>query len=110
MEHAKKEWKISRMKWKTIFHTSIPISFYILCIVFTEKYIPMSGGDILPQEYSTSISTRIICRQIAVLWLFILCKQRTYCIIVSTYIAVCYINVMVYDFDRFNLFFLCFYF
>ena len=27
---------------------------------------------------------RIICRQITVLWLFILCKQCTYCIIVST--------------------------
>ena len=36
---------------------------------------------ILSQKYSTSISTHIICRQIAVLWLFILRKQCTYCII-----------------------------
>ena len=34
--------------------------------------------------YSTSISTHIICRQIAVLWLCTLHKQCTYCIIVST--------------------------
>ena len=38
------EWKISRMEWKTIFHTN---SVLDLCIVFTEKYIPvpMSGRD-----------------------------------------------------------------
>ena len=39
------EWKISRMEWKTIFHTSIPIPYLISCIVFTEKYIPLSGSD-----------------------------------------------------------------
>ena len=39
------ERKISRMEWKTIFHTFIPISYKILCIIFTEKYISMSGGD-----------------------------------------------------------------
>ena len=39
---------------------------------------------ILSQKYSTSISTGNICRQIAVLWLFILRKQCTYCIIVNT--------------------------
>ena len=27
MEDARIEWKISRMEWKTIFHTSIPIPF-----------------------------------------------------------------------------------
>ena len=54
---------------------------------------------ILLQKYSTSISTRI-CRQIAVLGLFILhhCK----------YIAICSIDVIVGDFDRFNLFVLFF--
>ena len=38
----------------------------------------------LSLKYSTSISTRIICRQIALLWLCILRKQCTYCIIVRT--------------------------
>ena len=33
------------MEWKTIFRTSIPIPYWILCIVFTEKYVPMSGSD-----------------------------------------------------------------
>ena len=41
MEDARIEWKISRMEWKTIFHTST-LDFVHL---FTEKYIPMSGGD-----------------------------------------------------------------
>ena len=27
MENARMEWKISRMEWKTIFHTSIPIPY-----------------------------------------------------------------------------------
>ena len=27
MEDARMEWKISRMEWKTIFHTSIPIPY-----------------------------------------------------------------------------------
>ena len=46
----------------------------------------MSGSDkILSQKYSTSISARIICRQIAVLWLCTLRKQCTSCVIVITY-------------------------
>ena len=45
MEDARMEWKISRMEWKTTFHTSIPFPYQISCIVFTEKYIPMSGSD-----------------------------------------------------------------
>ena len=39
---------------------------------------------ILSQKYSTSISTHIICRQIAVISFFIMRKQCTYCIISST--------------------------
>ena len=44
-EDARKEWKISRMEWKAIFHASIAIPYRISCIVFTEKYIRMSGSD-----------------------------------------------------------------
>ena len=100
------EWKISRMEWKTIFHTSIPIPYYISCIVFTEKYTPMSGSDkILSQKYSTSISAHIISRQIAVLWLCTLRKQCTYCIIVSTLQFNCSIDVTVDDLDRLDLLF-----
>ena len=90
--------------------SSIPIPYYISCIVFTEKYTPMSGSDkILSQKYSTSISAHIISRQIAVpvLWLCTLRKQCTYCIIVSTLQFNCSIDVTVDDFDRLDLFF-CF--
>ena len=31
------EWKISRMEWKTIFHTSIPIPYKNSCIVFKKN-------------------------------------------------------------------------
>ena len=71
----------------------------------------MSGSDkISSQKYSTSISAHIICRQIAVLWLFTLCKQCTYCIIVSTLHFNCSIDVTVDDLDRFDLLFFLFYF
>ena len=33
------EWKISRMEWKTIFHTSIPIPYWILHMAFTDECI-----------------------------------------------------------------------
>ena len=33
------KWKISRMEWKTIFHTSIPIPYEISLMAFTEKFI-----------------------------------------------------------------------
>ena len=59
---------------------------------------------ILSQKYSISISTHIICRQIAVLWLCTLCKQCTYCIIVSTLQFNCSIDVTVDDLDRFDFF------
>ena len=46
MEDAKMEWNgISKMEWKTIFHTFIPIPYWISCIVFTEKYIPMFSSN-----------------------------------------------------------------
>ena len=72
----------------------------------------MSGSDkILSQKHSTSISTHIICRQIAVLWLCTLRKQCTYCIIVSTLQFNCSIDVTVDDLDRFDLLvFFCFFF
>ena len=33
------EWKISRMEWKTIFRTFIPISYKISLIASAERYI-----------------------------------------------------------------------
>ena len=60
---------------------------------------------ILPQKYSTSISTHIIGRQIAVLWLCTLRKQCTYCIIVSKLQFICSVDVTVDDLDRFDFFF-----
>ena len=32
------EWKILRMEWKAIFHSSIPIPYKISHMTFTEKY------------------------------------------------------------------------
>ena len=61
------------------------------------------------KKYSTSISTHIICRQIAILWLCTLRKQCTYCIVVSTLQFKCSIDVTVDDLDGFDFFVLfCF--
>ena len=60
---------------------------------------------LLSQKYSTSISTHIICRQIAVLWLCTLRKQCMHCIIISKLQFNCSIDVTVDDLDRFNLLF-----
>ena len=59
----------------------------------------------MSQKYSTSISTRVICPQIAVLRLCTLRRQCMYCIIVSTLQFNCSIDVTVDDLDRFDLFF-----
>ena len=111
MEDARMEWKISKMEWKTIFHTSIPIPYLLSRIVFTEKYILMSGSDknIVAEVFNFNISALTICRQIAVLWLCTLRKQCTYCIIVSTLQFNCSIDVTADDLDRFDLFFLFFF-
>ena len=63
---------------------------------------------ILSQKYSTAISTHIIFRQIAVLWLCTLRKQCTHCIIVSTLQFNCSIDVTVDNLDRFDLWFVFF--
>ena len=102
------EWKISRMEWKTnlpYFHTNSILHFVHFLQKNTYRCRVVINTVILSQKYSTSISTRIICRQIAVLGSFILRKQCTYCIIASIYIAVCSIDVIVDDFDKFDFFF-----
>ena len=111
MDDTRMEWKGRFQEWNLpYFHTK---SILGLCIVFTEKYILMSGSDkILSQKNSTSISAHIICGQIAVLWLCTLRKQCPYCIIVRTLQFNCSIDVTVDDLDRFDLFvfFFCFFF
>ena len=98
------ELKISRMEWKTILHTS-----YQLHSRFRALYLQKNafGCRVLSLKYSTSVSTRIICRKIAVLCLCILRKQCTY-LHHSKYIAICRIDVIVDNFDRFDLFFFYF--
>ena len=92
------ERKISRMQWKTIFHSNSILDF-VHCIYRKIHTI----SKILSQKHSTSISTQIICRQIAILWLCTLRKQCTNCIIVSTLQFNCSIDVTVDDLDRFDL-------
>ena len=99
--NEKEDFKNGKENNLPYFHTK---SILGLCIVFTEKYILMSGSDkILSQQNSPSISAHIICGQIAVLWLCTLRKQCPYCIIVSTLQFNCSIDVTVDDLDRFDL-------
>ena len=97
------EWKISRMEWKTIFHTSIPIPYKILCIVFTEKYIPMSGSDnnIVTEVFNFNIYAYYLSTNRTTLVVYI--AQCTYCIIVSKLQFNCSSDVTVDDLDRFDL-------
>ena len=48
------EWKISKMEWKTIFHTSIQISYQISLMVFTEKYLRIVITKNMRQRLATN--------------------------------------------------------
>ena len=56
MENARIEWKISRMKWKTTFHTSIPIPHYITHMAFTEKYTRIGSRLVITQNMWTRLA------------------------------------------------------
>ena len=99
------EWKISRMEWKTIFHTSIPIPYYILCIVFTEKYIPMSGGDKKYCHRNIQLQYLRVLFVDKLRYLGRYIAKTVYLLHHRKYIAVCSIDVIVDDFDRFDFFF-----
>ena len=84
------EWKISRTEWKAIFHTN-SILYFVHCI-YRKKYIWMSGND--AYCLSTDCSTLVVC-----------ITQAVYLLHHSKYTAISSINVIVDDFDRFDLFF-----
>ena len=88
------------MEWKTFFHTR----FCALYLQENAYRCRVVINNTVTEVFHCNISTRIICHQIAVLWLFILRKYCIYCIIVK-YVAICSIDVIVDDFDRFNCFF-----
>ena len=81
------EWKISRIEWKTIFHISIPIPYYISCIAFTEKHILYECRGVINNIVALVFHFNIYVHylwKIAVLWLYVLRGQCMHCIIVST--------------------------
>ena len=99
MEDARMEWKISRMEWKTIFHTRFRLRY-------SEKNIYGHWtviNHILTEEFNIC---SIICRQIQIVWLHVLCQQCTaYALHYSKNTAICSIDVVVDSFDRLDLYF-----
>ena len=107
MENARMEWNGRFQEWNGRQSSILPYQFqtrfralYLQKNIYWCRVVTI----ILSQKYSTSISTHIICRQIAALWLCALRKQCTYCIIVSKLQFNCSIDVTVDDLDRFDLF------
>ena len=108
MEDARMEWNGRFQEWNGRQSSILPYQFHTrFCALYLQKntYRCRVVTIILSQKYSTSISTDIICRQIAVLWLCTLRKQCTYCIIVSKLQFYCSSDVTVDDLDRFDLLF-----
>ena len=91
------EWNERFQEWNGRQSSILP--YQILCIVFTEKYIPMSGSD----KYYCHRSIQLQYQRI----LFV-DKSRysgcVHCIIVST-LEFCSIDVTVDDLDKFDLLF-----
>ena len=90
------------------FHTNFML---VLCIVFTKKFIPTSGGD---KQYCHG---SILLQYLRVIFVdksrYFVCllyiAQTVYVLHHCKYIAICSIDVIVDDFDRFDLFFCCFF-
>ena len=104
-----REWNGRFQEWNGRQSSILPYQFHTrFCALYLQKntYRCPVVINILSQKYSTSISTRVFCRQIALLWLFILRKQCTYALHHCKYIAICSIDVIIDGFDRINLFFL----
>ena len=79
------EWNGRFQEWNGRQSSILSYQFHAgFCALYLQKNIYGCRVIILSQKYSTSISTRNICRQIAILWLCILRKQCIYCIIVHT--------------------------
>ena len=71
MEDARMEWNGRFQEWNGRQSSILPYHFHTrFCALYSQKntYRFRVVMIILSQKYSTSISTHIICRQIAVLW------------------------------------------
>ena len=80
------EWNGRFQEWNGRQSSILPYQFHtrFRALHYKNIYGCRVGINNMSQKYSTLISTRITCRQIAVFWLCSLRRQRTHCIIVST--------------------------
>ena len=111
MEDARMEWNGRFQEWNGRQSSILPYQFHTrFRALYLQKntYRCRVVTIILSQNYSTSISMHIICRQTAVFGLRSFRKQCTYCIIESKLQFNCSIDVTVDDLDRFDLFFFLF--
>ena len=112
----KPEWNGIFQEWNGRQSSILPYQFHIR---FRALYLHKNTYQcrVVINNIVTEIFNFDICayylstnRGIPVLWLCTLCKQSTYCIIVSTFQFNCSIDVTVDDLDRFDLLFFLFFF
>ena len=88
MEDARMEWNGRFQEWNGRQPSILSYQFHTrFWALYLQKNTYRCRVGILSQKYSTSMSTHINCRQIAVLWLCTLRKQCTYCILIVILIA-----------------------
>ena len=112
MEDARMEWNGRFQKWNGRQSSILPYQFHTK---FRSLYLQKNTyrcrvviNNIVTEVFNFNIYAYYLSTN-AVLWLCTLCKQCTYCSIVSTLQFNCSIDVTVDDLDRFNLFcFFCF--
>ena len=104
MEDARMEWKISRMVWNTIFHTSIPSILDFVHFLQKNTYrCRVVIKNIVTEIFNLSIYAYYLSTNCGT-WVVYIAKT-VYLLHHCKYIAVCSINVIVHDFDRFDFFF-----
>ena len=82
------EWNGRFQEWNGRQSSILPYQLHTrFCALYLQKNTYRRRvviNNIVTEVLNFNISTRIPCRQIAILWLFILRKKCTYCIIIST--------------------------
>ena len=112
MEYARMEWNGRFQEWNGRQSSILPYQFHTkFCSMYLQKNkyrCRVVINNIVTEVFNFNIYAYYLSTN-AVLWLCTLCKQCTYCIIVSTLQFNCNIDVTVDDdLDKFDLFFFLF--
>ena len=111
MEDARKEWNGRFLEWNGRQSSKFPYQFHTrFCSLYLQKNTYRCRvviNNIVTEVFNFNFYAYYLSTNV-VHWLCTLCKQCTYCIIVSTLQFNCSIDVTVDDLDRFDCFFVLF--